>query len=85
MELHEAIKKIVEEYGKKVITERRFFNMVADYHSFRDNPAEKRVLSAIVNEGYSARLLIIDNSDDSSIILNYYCPLNTNSLSEPAL
>ena len=70
MELHEAIKKIVEEYGKKVITERRFFNMVADYHSFRDNPAEKRVLSAIVNEGYSARLLIIDNSDDSSIILN---------------
>lgn len=70
MELYEAIKKIVDDLGKSVITERRFFNMVADYHSFRDNPAEKRVLSAIVNDGYSARLLIIGNSDDSSIILN---------------
>lgn len=70
MELHEAIKKIVNDSGKNIITERRFFNMVADYHSFRDNPADKRVLSVIVNEGYSARLLTIGNSGDSSIILN---------------
>lgn len=70
MELDKAIKKIVDDFGINVIAERRFFNMVADYYSFRENPAEKRVLSAIVNDGYSARLLIIGNSDDSSIILN---------------
>lgn len=57
MKLHEAIKTIVDTFGKDVITERRFLNMVADYYSFKDNPPGKRVLSALVNGGYLSRLV----------------------------
>lgn len=40
MELREAINKIVCQFGKKIISEQRFIYMLADYYSFRDNPAE---------------------------------------------
>ena len=57
MELREAINKIVNQFGKKIISEQRFIYMLADYYSFRDNPAEKHVLSAILNDGYATELL----------------------------
>ena len=44
--------------------------MIADYYSFRDNPAEKRVLSALVNDGYSARLLMSDEDCNLSLVTN---------------
>lgn len=68
MELSESIKRIIHEFGKEVIAERRFVYMIADYYSFRDNPAEKRVLTAIVNEGYSTRLLDIKDGSDITLI-----------------
>ena len=70
MELLEAIKTIVDTFGKEIIAERRFVYMISDYYSFRDNPAEKRVLTAIVNDGYSARLLKVKNDSDVSIVIN---------------
>lgn len=57
MELHKAIKEIIDQFGKEVIAEQRFLYMVADYYSFRDNPAVKRVLTALINGGYTALLL----------------------------
>ena len=68
MELHEAIKIIVDQFGKDVITERRFLYMLADYYSFRDNPAEKHVISAIVNDGYAQKILNISSQKDITII-----------------
>ncbi len=70
MELSEAIDKIIQEFGKDIIAEKRFVYMIADYYSFRDNPAEKRVLSALVNDGYTARLLNLNEGIDVSIITN---------------
>lgn len=70
MELHDAIKTIVDQFGKDVIAEKRFVYMLADYYSFRDNPAEKRVLIVLVNDGYTARLLNQSESLDISIISN---------------
>lgn len=70
MELHDAIKTIVDQFGKDVIAEKRFVYMLADYYSFRDNPAEKRVLTVLVNDGYTARLLNQSESLDISIISN---------------
>lgn len=70
MELHDAIKTIVDKFGKDIIAERRFVYMIADYYSFRDNPAGKRVLSALVNDGYTARLLNQSESQDISIVAN---------------
>ncbi len=80
MELHIAIKEIVDQFGKEIIAEKRFINMVADYHSFKDNPAEKIVLTTLVNTGLLARLLEIPSGGDVSIvqrqiindICNYY-------------
>ena len=68
MELHEAIKTIVDAFGKGIITEKRFLNAIADYYSFRDNPAEKYVISAIVNDGYTQNLLNISSQEDRTII-----------------
>ena len=62
MDLIGAIKKIVDNFGKTIITEYRFVNMVADYHSFNDNPAEKRVIHVFINEGYSIRLFKAKNN-----------------------
>ena len=66
MELYEAIKKIVDTFGRDIVTERRFIYMVADCYSFRDNPAEKHVLSAIVNESYTQKLLNISSQEEIS-------------------
>lgn len=77
MELHKAIKEIVDQFGKDIITERRFLYMLADYYSFRDNPAKKHVVSAIVNDGYTQKLLNISLLKDRTIvesqILNSVC------------
>ena len=68
MELQDAIKGIVDQFGKEIIAKKKFIYMVADYHSFKDNPAEKIILTAIVNAGYSARLLNISSGGDVLII-----------------
>jgi len=68
MELTGTIKKIVDNFGKAIITEHRFINMVADYHSFNNNPAEKRVIHVFINDGYSIRLL---KAKDNLSIIDY--------------
>ena len=70
MELHEAIKNIVDTFGKDIITERRFLNMVADYYSFKDNLPGKRVLSALANGGYLSRLVGTYNERELTIVIN---------------
>ena len=70
MELHEAIKTIVDTFGKDIISERRFLNMVADYYSFKDNPAGKMVLSALVNGGYLSQLIGTLSEKELSITIN---------------
>ena len=67
MELHDAIKTIVDLFGKEIITEKRFLNALADYYSFRDNPAGKTVLTALVNGGYLNRFL--GNPSDSELTI----------------
>lgn len=69
MQLDEAIKAIVNQFGKEIIAERRFIYMIADYYSFRDNPAEKRVLSTLVNDGYSAKLISLNDVNTQKSIL----------------
>ena len=68
--LQEVINRITREFGKEIIAERRFVYMIADCYSFRDNPAEKHVLSTLVNNGYSARLLKQNRRQDISVITN---------------
>lgn len=69
MDLYGAIKEIVNKFGKEIIAEKRFFYMIADYYSFRDNPAEKRVLATLVDGGYTARLLKETSDGNKSIVL----------------
>lgn len=69
MELHEAIKTIVDMFGKDVIAERKFLNAIADYYSFRDNPAGKVVLTVLVNGGYMNRFLGEPSDSELMIII----------------
>ena len=68
MNLYETIYSIVDKFGKDVVAERRFIYMVADYYSFRDNPAERHILTTIVDEGHSESLLNIDSGDIENVI-----------------
>lgn len=68
MELHKAIKTIVNQFGKDIIAEKRFVYMIADYYSYRDNLAVQRVLTALVNGGYMARLLGNRTDNELSLI-----------------
>ena len=70
MELHEAIKTIVDTFGKDIIDEKRFLNAIADYYSFRDNPAGKMVLTAMVNGGYLNRFLGNPSESELTIIIS---------------
>lgn len=70
LELHEAIENIVNAFGNEIITQRRFIYMLADYYTFRDNPAERHVISVIVNDGYSASLLKQENRSDFITTMN---------------
>lgn len=77
MELNEAVKAIIEAFGKEIIAEKRFVYILADKYSFRDNPAERRVLSVLVNEGYSAQFLNIKPDGNITLltkqIINELC------------
>lgn len=68
MELYTAIKTIVDTFGKEIIAERRFLYMLADYYSFRDNPAEKHLIAVLVNDGFLFRLLKVRNKNDIQLV-----------------
>lgn len=70
MKLNESIGTIINLFGKEIITEHRFIYMLADYYSFRDNPAEKNVILALMNDGYCENFLKIENYSDRSLEVN---------------
>ena len=70
MELHEAIKTIIDTFGEDIITEKRFLNAITDYHSFRDNLAGKTVLTALVSGGYLSRFLGKPSGNELSLIIS---------------
>lgn len=55
MELHKAIKAIIEKFGTDILSDRKFVNVLLDYYHF-DVPAKKRIVATSVEDGQLKKL-----------------------------
>ena len=77
MELHQALRNIVKTDGPNIITEGRLINILCDFQAFDSLPASKYVTKAIIDDGYSKRLLACKKWDISAQQLPHQFALNT--------
>lgn len=65
MELSQAISQAIKEFGKDIITEPRFVNILADYDAFAESKQMRTVVKDMVEQGFTKRIMSIeDNSND---------------------
>ena len=70
MDLHEAIKIVVEKNGKELLNSPSIINFLLDYQAFAEYPPAKLILRDIITAGYADKLLNL-NFDNSDWILSY--------------
>lgn len=59
MELHKAIKSIIETDGVDIVNDIRLINILGDLRAFDAIPATKYILRAVIADGYMQKLLVI--------------------------
>lgn len=57
MELHEALKQIINTSGTEVLTQLRVVNILSDLQAYQTLPSSKFIISSMINEGYMLKLL----------------------------
>lgn len=58
MELHLALKNIVNLSGTSILKEQRLVNILADFNAYDDVPSAKYIIKTIIDEGYMDKLLV---------------------------
>ncbi len=61
MELHLALKQIINIEGTSVLNEQRLINILSDLQAYETIPASKYIISCMINEGYIRQLLCLNN------------------------
>lgn len=69
MELHKALRHIINTEGPEIIKDIRLVNILDDFKAYEDIPASKYILRAIMVDGYANKLLEIGKWDNSTILL----------------
>ena len=69
MELHKALKHIVDTEGPEIIKDLRLVNILDDFKAYEDIPASKYTLRAIIADGYAQKLLDLGNWDNQAVTL----------------
>lgn len=59
MELHKAIKEIVNSKGADMMCNPQIINYLLDYQAFKEKPATKLILRAIIDSGYADNILAL--------------------------
>lgn len=59
MELHKAVKEIVASKGADMICNPQIINYLLDYQAFKEKPATKLILRAIIDSGYAENILAL--------------------------
>lgn len=62
MELHQALKDIINQRGKGLLENPQIINYLLDYRCFVDKPATKLILRDIINSGYASEILSLDTN-----------------------
>lgn len=57
MELHTALKNIVNLSGTSILKELRLVNILADFNAYDDVPSTKFIIKTIIDEGYMEKFL----------------------------
>lgn len=57
MELHLALKNIVNLSGTSILKEHRLVNILADFNAYDDVPSAKFIIKTIIGEGYMEKFL----------------------------
>lgn len=70
--LQELMTNIVDIFGKEIITENRFVNLLADYRAFDGNNDARRILNAIVAGRYAKLLVNMTTSQLDLPRLKYF-------------
>lgn len=68
MELHEALKKIVEHKGRQFLKSTQVINYLYDYNAFNDIPAAKLIFRDIIVAGFLDKILSLSNKDEDLLI-----------------
>lgn len=70
MELHKALRNIIQTDGPEILKEVRLVNILDDFQAYQDIPASKYILRAIIVDGYSSKLLAIGkwNSEAETLV-----------------
>ena len=66
MELHKALRNIIQTDGPEILKEVRLVNILDDFNAYQDIPASKYILRAIIADGYSTKLITIGKWDNSA-------------------
>lgn len=64
MELHKAIKEIIASKGADMICNAQIINYLLDYQAFKEKPATKLILRAIIDSGYAENIMTLMNTND---------------------
>lgn len=59
MELHKAIKVVINSKGVDMICNPQIINYLLDYQAFKEKPATKLILRAIIDSGYAENILAL--------------------------
>ena len=66
--LIKATEQIVAKFGRNVLAEERFVNILQDLYPDRDNPAIYRIIKTMINEGIASELESANKGNVSSIV-----------------
>lgn len=70
--LQELMTDIINIFGKEIITEKKFVNLLADYRAFEGNNDARRILNAIVSGRYANKIVNLTTSQLDLPKLKYY-------------
>lgn len=70
--LQELMADIINIFGKEIITEKRFVNLLADYRAFDGNNDARRILNTIVSGRYANKIVNLTTSKLDLPKLKYY-------------
>ena len=77
--IQSEIEKIIVDFGRDVIKERRFVYILSDYGILKDLRAERRILLDVIDDGYSEMILqhSMESGDPSLKICSYISEMHT--------
>lgn len=69
MELHKALRAVIQTEGETIITEARLVNILDDFKAYTEMPTAKYILRAIIADGFAQKFLLIGKWNNDAINL----------------